>query len=61
MRYRYAKRLHNNDEVTIKLTGEIVNVISTQATTDAAGKPVIQIYVQSSQDGYLGLHHQEVQ
>jgi hypothetical protein len=28
MIYRYAKKLHNEDEVLIKKTGEIVQVIS---------------------------------
>lgn len=29
MQYRYAKKLHNEDEVTIKKTGEIRTVIET--------------------------------
>jgi hypothetical protein len=61
MRYQYAKRLHNGDEVRIKSTGEICTVISTQEFTDAAGKPAVQIYTVTRENGYCGLHHQEIQ
>lgn len=34
MQYRYAKTLHNEDEVTIKKTGEIRRVVEVQVFPD---------------------------
>lgn len=30
MRYKYAKTLHNEDEVIVKATGEVLNVFSVE-------------------------------
>jgi len=55
MQYKFAKQLQNNDQVTIKETGEISEVI----TTEVHEKDVI-IYVMSSEYGYHGFHHKEL-
>jgi hypothetical protein len=60
MRYCYAKSLRNGDEIEVKATGEICRVISTEKMRDPDGDEGILIYVQTNQDGYVGLHHQEV-
>lgn len=54
MSYAYAKMLHNDDEVTIKGTGETVRVIS----TEVYDKDVF-IYAMT-QHGYTRLHHRHI-
>ena len=54
MLYRYAKQLHNHDEITIKETGEIVEVIS----TDVYEKDVF-VYAMTK-DGYIKLNHRQI-
>lgn len=55
MNYKNAKELHNNDQVTIKETGEVVEVI----TTDVQEKDVL-VYVMSSGYGYHGFNHNDI-
>lgn len=38
MQYRQAIRLHNEDEVTIKDTGEILHVVTVENHSDATPK-----------------------
>lgn len=54
MLYKYAKQLHNHDEIIVKETGEIVNVISTEVL-----KKDVFIYAMT-RDGYTKLHHRQI-
>ena len=59
MRFREAKKLHNGDEVTIKATNEVVEVIS--AYTETVGENVkVFVDVCSSDCGFTTLSHEEM-
>ena len=58
MTFKEAKKLHNGDEVVIKATNEIVEVIS--AYTDVvADKIKVFVDVCSSDCGFTTLSHEE--
>lgn len=54
MEKRYAKQLHNGDQVTIKETKETVEVISTEVKDD-----LIVVYAMT-ENGYSTLTHKEI-
>lgn len=54
MTYKYAKDLHNGDEVSVKKSGEITTVISTEVS-----EKDIYIYAMT-QEGYTKLHHRDI-
>lgn len=59
MTIRQAEKLHNEDEVTIKKTGEVVTVLS--AYTDVVeGKKTVFIEACSKRDGFMVLSHKEI-
>jgi hypothetical protein len=60
MTFRQAKKLHNEDEVTIKETGEVVEVITAYTEPDSNGKPAAWVEVCSPIYGYVKLHHAEI-
>lgn len=55
MQFKDALKLHNEDEVTVKRTGEVVNVINTWTE----GKTVY-IETETAEDGFTTLTHKEV-
>jgi hypothetical protein len=56
MNYGEALKLHNEDEVTVKSTGEVVRVISTEIDPD---NKVVITYAMTNK-GYTGLNHNEI-
>lgn len=59
MKFAQARQLHNGDEITIKETGEIVQVIT--AYTDYVGdKLEVFVEVYSGELGYTKLSHREI-
>lgn len=55
MKYEQAKNLHNHDELTIKETGEITEVINTEVD-----EKNVFIYAMTNENGYTKLHHKEI-
>ncbi|MDF2880208.1 MAG: hypothetical protein K0R54_765 [Clostridiaceae bacterium] len=55
MDYKNAKKLHNNDEIIVKETGEVTKVI----TTETYDKDVY-VYAVTNDNGYTKLHHKEI-
>ena len=55
MKFSEAKGLHNGDQVTIKRTGEVTEVISSVME----GKNIL-IHAMTSDEGYDVLHHIDV-
>lgn len=53
MLYKNAKKLHNNDEITLKQTGETTNVISTKIL-----EKNVFVYAMTH-NGYSKLNHKE--
>jgi hypothetical protein len=60
MTYRYAKKLHNGDEVKVKGTSEVCRVVEVEEIRDPDGQVGVLVYVETGRDGYVGLHHTEV-
>ena len=54
MKYKYAKDLHNEDQITIKATGVTTEVISTEVYDKD-----VYVYAMTS-EGYTKLHHREI-
>ena len=62
MRYHYARRLHNRDEVTIKSTKEVGYVLGEpEEVVTPDGKKRVIIPVQSPSQGFRRLLHDEVE
>ena len=57
MTFRQAKKLHNEDEVTIKETGEVVTAISKYVED---GRNVVLIETCSRDRGFIILEHTDV-
>jgi hypothetical protein len=54
MDYAFAKQLHNDDEVTVIKTGEVVSVVSTEFTDQ-------DVWVEAmTAEGYTRLHCTEI-
>ena len=60
MTFRKAKKLHNGDEVIIKKTGEVVEVISAY-TNVVCGKVKLFVDVCARDCGFITLSHEEIQ
>lgn len=60
MPFKYAKKLHHGDEVTVKSTREVCRVVEVEKVRDPDGREGVLVYVQTALDGYVGLHHTEV-
>lgn len=59
MTFRDARKLHNGDEVTIKETGEVVDVIYAFADYDGDKRKVF-VEVYSYNHGFITLSHLEI-
>lgn len=55
MVYDFAKKLHNGDEIKVKETGEITQVINTEIF-----EKDVFVYAMT-QNGYSKLHHKEIE
>ncbi|MCL5116591.1 MAG: hypothetical protein M1272_05510 [Firmicutes bacterium] len=56
MTYRFAKNLHNEDEVRVKRTGEVVRVINTETHNKD-----VYVFCVTQTDGYTKLRHTEIE
>ena len=55
MTFKDAKELHNNDQITVKSTKEVTEVIS----VEHSGKD-IWVRAMTQDSGYTRLHHKEI-
>ena len=59
MTFRAAQKLHNEDEVTVKKTGEIVTILNAYLDL-VEGKPMVFVDVCTKDDGFTTLSHKEI-
>lgn len=60
MKFVDAKKLHNEDEVILKRTNEILTVLNAYETTNNVNKPQITIEAISSNLGYITVTHKDI-
>lgn len=55
MEFKYAKKLHNEDQITIKSTNEVTTVINTEVEEKS-----VWVYAMTNENGFSKLHHTEI-